>query len=162
MYKRILLLVTVFGATTAFAQTARLTGRVLDTSGAVIPGAHVTVSQVDKTVKEGMTSSTGDFDLDIAPGDYKIEISAADFQTYSNNVRLSAGSNPLTVTMQVAQISQTINVTDVANQVSVEPDSSLNTTVLQNEFVDTLPDDADDITAISSRSPVRVARPATI
>ena len=49
--------------------------------------------------------------------------------------------------MQVAQISQTINVTDVANQVSIEPDSSLNTTVLQNEFVDTLPDDADDITA---------------
>src|SRR5438034_628495 len=70
-----------------------------------------------------------------------------DFDTYAEVVKVTPDMGPLTVTMQLAQLAQNIEVTETRNEISIDPDSSLNTTVLSKEFVDALPDDEDEITA---------------
>jgi hypothetical protein len=134
MRKLLVVILILLGTSVVFAQSAKLKGRVLDPSGATIPGVQVTLHQADTIVAQGVTSSTGDFEIGVAPGEYQVEISAPGFQS-RRAVTLTANLGPLTVTMKLAQITETVNVTDVSNQVSVEPDSSLSTTVLDKDFV---------------------------
>ena len=47
------------------AQTARLQGRVLDPSGAVIPAADLKVTQGSRVAVEGKTNATGNFSFEI-------------------------------------------------------------------------------------------------
>src|SRR5215510_4791695 len=89
----IFLLLTVV----AVGQSARLRGKVLDSSGLVMPGAQLKVFQGDKLVKEATSGSTGDFDIPIAPGDYRLEVSAVDFQAFRQNVKVTAAMAPLTI-----------------------------------------------------------------
>src|SRR5262245_26842460 len=135
---------TAFGA---LGQSTRLSGHVVDSSGAVLPGSHIKVYQGDKVVKEAATSQSGDFEIVIDPGEYKIEISAPDFSTYTEVVRVAPGSGPLAITMSLAQLETSVEVTETRNQISVDPDSSLTTTVLDQDFIESLPDDEDELTA---------------
>src|SRR5205809_2225855 len=138
------LLLTVTGI---FAQSAKVKGRIMDASGSVMPGVQIKVYQGEKVIKEGTTSGSGDFEIPVDPGEYKLEMTAPDFDTYSEVVRVTPDMGPLTVTMQLAQLAQNIEVTETRNEISIDPDSSLNTTVLSKEFVDALPDDEDELTA---------------
>ena len=63
------LLLTLLIAAASFAQSAKVKGRVMDTSGSVMPGVQVKLSQGATVVKEGLTSDQGDFDLPVNPGD---------------------------------------------------------------------------------------------
>jgi hypothetical protein len=129
-----------------FGQTARLKGNVLDSSGLIIPGAQIRIYKGDQLVRETAAGSTGDFDIAIDPGDYKVEITAPDFQPYSEMIKVTLTMAPLAVSLKLAQIVQNVNVTEDANKVSVDADSSLNATVLDNSFVQQLPDDSDELT----------------
>jgi hypothetical protein len=143
--RKFLTVTLILFAGTVLAQSARLRGRVMDSSGSVMPEVQVKVYRGDEFVKEGVTSITGDFEISVDPGEYKIEITAQDFQPFIQNVNVTPNLGPLAVTMKVAQLQQAVEVTTTANQVSVDSDSSLKTTILQNEFVDTLPDETDDL-----------------
>ncbi len=129
------------------AQSTRVRGRVMDSSGSVMPGAVVKVYQADKVVKEGVSSPTGDFELAVDPGEYKLEITAPDFDTYTEVVRVTPDLGPLAVTMELAQIATEVQVTEERNQISIDSDSSLSTTVLGREFIDQLPEDEDELAA---------------
>ena len=131
----------------AFAQSAKLRGRVMDSSGSVMPEARVRVYRADQVVTEGVTSITGDFEVSVDPGEYKIEVTAQDFQPHVQNVNVTPDLRALAVTMKVAQLEQRVEVTTTENQVSIDSDSSLKTTVLEKDFVDTLPDETDDLVA---------------
>jgi len=100
------LLLTLFIASATFAQTARVRGRVMDSSGSVMPGVQVKVYQGDAVVKEGLTSDMGDFEITVNPGEYKLEILAPDFDTHTEMVRVTPEMGALTVTMQLAVIAQ--------------------------------------------------------
>jgi hypothetical protein len=143
--RKLVTIAFVLLAGNVFSQSAKLSGHVTDSSGSIMPGARVKVYHTDQVVKEVATSATGDFEIPLEPGDYKIEITAPDFQPYVQTVSVTPDLPPLAVSMNVAQLEQTIEVTAVANQVSIEPDASLKTTILENEFVDTLPDETDDL-----------------
>ena len=134
-------------ATGAWAQSAKLAGHVVDSSGAVMSGAPIKIYQAEKVVKEGTISPSGDFEIPVEPGEYKIEISAPDFSTFTEIVRVTPGMGPLAITMSLAQLETSVEVTETRNQISVDPDSSLNTTVLDKEFIESLPDDEDELTA---------------
>ncbi len=125
MPKALVVMLILFGTNVLFAQSAKLRLLVLDSSGAVIAKVPVKVYQADRLVEEGLTSSTGDFDIPVEPGDYKVEITAVDFQRYVENVKVTQDFVPLSVTMKLAQLNQTIDVKDVVNQVSIDSDSSL-------------------------------------
>ena len=125
----------------AFGQGARLSGHIVDTSGAVMPGVQIKVYQGDRVAKAAASSQSGDFEIPIEPGEYKVEISAPDFSLFTEMVRVTPGMGPLAITMALAQLQTDIEVTETRDQISVDPDSSLNTTVLDKDFIDALPDD---------------------
>src|SRR5215467_8024333 len=102
------LLLTLLVASATFAQSAKVKGRVMDSSGSVMPGVQVKIYQADKVVTEGMTDAMGDFELPANPGDYKLEVTAPDFNTFSQTVKVAPDMTPLAVTMELATITQNV------------------------------------------------------
>ncbi len=145
------LLLTLLVASATFAQSAKVKGRVMDATGSVMPGVQVKVYQADKVVTQGLTDAMGDFDIGVNPGDYKLEIAAPDFNTHTEMVKVTSDLMPINVTMELATITQNVEVTETRNEISIDSDSSLSTTVLGRDFIDALPDDEDELTAYLSQ-----------
>src|SRR3989442_15995709 len=97
-------ILTLLTATTIFAQSGKVAGRVMDSSGSVMPGVQIKLYQGDKVVKQGTSSSSGEFEIAAGPGDYKLEITAPDFDTYTEIVKVTPDLRPLSITMALAQI----------------------------------------------------------
>lgn len=84
----------------AMGQSASFTGRVTDTTGGVIPGAHITVRN-EKTgvVLKTVTTGTGDYTITyLTPGTYTVTAEAKGFQKVSK----------VNIDLEVAQVA-TIN-----------------------------------------------------
>ncbi|HVJ08539.1 MAG TPA: carboxypeptidase regulatory-like domain-containing protein [Acidisarcina sp.] len=100
-----------------------ISGTVTDSSGAALPGANVTVTNVDTNVeKSTTTSAAGTFNLsDLNPGSYTVKISAPNFQTsIKQGVRVEAS--------RVSNADATLNPGQVNEQVVVQSNLiSLNT-----------------------------------
>jgi hypothetical protein len=83
---RSLAALAIFGAlalaSTAFAQTAQLTGTVNDRSGAVVPNARVTATNVATGVaRSATTNGSGNYLITaLLPGNYQITTEAAGFR----------------------------------------------------------------------------------
>lgn len=134
----ILLLVLAAFAADLHAQSVdtAIVGVVTDSSGAVIPGASVTVTSTATGIaKKAVTSSSGDFSINyLIPGTYDLAVSANGFNTIQQKgieVQLS----------QQAKVNLQLTVGAVAQQVVVEEAppllqtqaSSLGTVVGQQE-----------------------------
>ena len=129
------------------AQTAKLKGKVVDTTGAVMTATDVKVFQGTRVAKEGQTDNNGEFDFDLPPAEYRVEVSAPDFNTFRQTVRLAGNTPPLAVTLSLAVVETVIEVKDEANSITVSLDSSLGTTTLSNDQLQDLPDNEDDLAA---------------
>lgn len=125
----------------AFAQTAALTGRVTDPSGAVVPGARVTA----RATASGVVSSTettmdGYYTLPaLPPGRYELTISKAGFVPVRQaDIELAVQQVArLDVTLQVGAISEAIEVR--AEVPLLESESSTLGQVIGNRQVTELP-----------------------
>ena len=75
------------------APVATLTGSVTDLSGAVIPGAQISVKQIGTGFSRKLTSqSDGSFEVEnLQPGDYEIEASSGGFATAWRRLVLHVG-----------------------------------------------------------------------
>ena len=86
---RLLLWVTILSATCAWAQNAVVTGNVLDSTGAAIPNAKVTIRNVATGVATSTeTKAEGSFYLPPQPpGSYSLQAEAVGFATggYTSN-----------------------------------------------------------------------------
>src|SRR6202521_183119 len=109
--RKLLTLSCMLLAGNLFAQTVKLSGRVTDSSGSIMRDAHVKVYRADKVVKEAATSATGACEVVLDPGEYKIEFTAPDFEPHVETVNVTADLAPLALSMNVAQLQQTIEVT---------------------------------------------------
>jgi hypothetical protein len=105
----------------AQATNAQMSGRVVDSTGAVIPNATIDVQNtgtgLDRTV---ISSSTGDYIITSLPvGAYKLKAVAAGFKTYTQSgVVLEGGQNArVDVTLQIGSTSETVEVSAIAVQV---------------------------------------------
>src|SRR2546422_9162799 len=137
------LLLTLLAVTTIYGQSAKIKGRVLDSTGSVMPGVQIKLYQNDKVVKEGTSTGTGEFEVAAEPGDYKLELAAPDFNTYTEMVKVTSDMGPLSITMALAQIVMERGpISD--NEISIDPDSSLQTTDLGKDFIEALPDNEDE------------------
>ncbi len=151
MRKLLPVLLLLLTASLIPAQSAQVTsstqvkGRVMDSTGSILLGVQIKVYRADKVVKEGTTAATGDFEIPLEAGEYKLELTAPDFEKYTEVVNVTPGMGPLSITMLLAQITQNVEVNTDRNEISIDPDSSLNTTVLDKEFIETLPDDEDEL-----------------
>lgn len=105
--------------------TATLTGTIADQTGAVVPGAIVTVSSIDTGLaKTATTNDEGYYTVTfLQPGTYNIAVTKSGFTpTTRENIKLEVA--------QTASVDVTLGVT--ADQVTVEVDSR-ETPLLQTE-----------------------------
>jgi hypothetical protein len=117
--------VSVLGAGQVYAQVAgaTLSGTVKDASGAFIPNAQVAITDVATGVTR--TVSPGSAGLytapNLLPGTYEVRVSATGFRTaVEKGMTLTVGAQQvLDITMQVGQMSQTVEVTTEAPTVEL-------------------------------------------
>lgn len=124
MKKRLLLLAALLLAVPpAFAQTAtgNVFGNVTDTSGAVLPGATVSISGEAGT-RSTITGSDGTFRfLNMDYGDYKVSISLPGFATATRNVTVVTGTSAqVTVSLGVGGLTDTVEVSAEAPLVDIK------------------------------------------
>src|SRR5262245_537128 len=127
------------------AQTAKLRGKVVDTTGAVMAATDVKAFQGTRIIKEIQTDNQGDFELDLPSGEYRVEVSAPDFTPFRQAVRVAPNMAPLSVTLALAVIEQIVEVKEDANAVAVSLDAGLGTTTLAGDQLQDLPDNEDDL-----------------
>jgi Carboxypeptidase regulatory-like domain len=145
----------VFGAvlcaqTASSANTSKLVGTVSDATGGVMVNLDVqlTTGTPPRVVASGKTNSDGEFEMSVVPGQYTLKISVPDFKDVSQQVRVTPDMAPLAITMALSITTQ-VNVTTTSdsNEVSVDPNSSLNTDVITGDALLDLPDNPDDLLA---------------
>jgi uncharacterized protein YfaS (alpha-2-macroglobulin family) len=94
---------------------AEITGSATDATGAVIPGATVTVRRV-KTAgqRRAITGPDGGFSLPgLPPGTYQIEMSAPGFEMASGQVTLQARDRAIAASvLNVGEVTETVEVSD--------------------------------------------------
>ena len=136
------LLVSAISDNAVWAQsTAQINGTVKDQSGALLPGADVTVTQTDTGLKRAIVSDeTGSYILTNLPiGPYRLEVALPGFRTYvQTGIVLQVDSNPtIPVVLQIGQVSEQVEVQ--ANAALVETHSTGIGTVIDNQRVVELP-----------------------
>jgi hypothetical protein len=125
----------------AYAQgaAATLTGTVSDRSGAVIPKAEISAKNAATgVVRGGETNSAGLYTVPgLPPGNYAVSVTAAGFSTaVRTNITLTVGAQQvLDFTMQVGQVSQTVEVTEEAPNVELAS-STISGSVDQRSIVE--------------------------
>ncbi len=129
--------------------TATLHGHVTDPSGALIPGADVTVTTATgaeaKTVK---ADASGAYSLQgLAPGSYIIRVEFAGFAPFqSQPIELAAGQvKRVDVAMAIEAEQQNVVVTDETPSVNIEAGGNSNTIVIKGKDLDALSDDPDEL-----------------
>src|SRR5487761_1668074 len=100
----------------AFAQTnisGDIAGTVTDPSGAVLPGATVTITDVSTgSARTTTTNSSGQYRVPLLPpATYKVAVSAPGFQMTEQTIALGIGRvNQVNIQMTVGKSSQTVMV----------------------------------------------------
>lgn len=146
----VLLLLAVFAAAQTQSTTGVIQGTVSDSSGAVVAGAHVEITNVDTNLKRTYTTdSDGRFvALSLPPGNYTVNVSKSGFAAYKQekiNVMVGNAVN-LTPRLGVSGGSTVVNVTSTPDidPTKTESSSTLNertiaqTPVLGRKFEDLL------------------------
>ncbi len=132
----------------AIAQsTGTLRGQVLDPSGAVVPGASVTLTQ-GSTVVSVQSGNDGIYVFKtVPPGSYSLTVQVSGFATFTKTgIVVAAGqARQLNVTLAIAVQQQDITVTDQNAGVSVNPDENSSALVVKGSDLDALSDDPDEL-----------------
>lgn len=107
--------------------TAQLVGTIKDSSGAVIPGAKVTLTNADTNVSRNINSDkNGDFAFTLIPiGTYQVSVEHTGFSKYvQHGIRLEINQNArLDLALQVGTAAQVIEVTGNVTQVDTVSDT---------------------------------------
>ena len=98
---------------TAQTQAGSVTGVVTDASGAVLPGATVTIKSAGGAVLTAVTDATGHYAIaNVAPGAYELTIEMPGFDRQVSKIAVAAGQPFNTETkLQIAAQTETVQVT---------------------------------------------------
>ena len=136
-----LILLLTAAAASAQLSTAELSGRVTDTSGAVLPGVTVTMTQTDtQATRTATTDADGTYVLSNLPtGPYRLEVALQGFRSYvQNGIVLQVGATPtINVSLELGNVAETITVEGAAPLIDVK--SSGIKDVVENERIVELP-----------------------
>ncbi len=134
---------------TAPATTGALRGHIADPTGALIPGASVTLTtSAGGTVTTTTADSAGAFTfVGLAPGGYILDATAAGFANFSSpTIQLAAGqSKRVDISMAIEVAQQSVEVSDETPQVNVEAAGNASAVVLKGKDLDALSDDPDEL-----------------
>jgi len=131
------------------AATGTLRGHIADQTGALIPGAAVTVTNAaGATVKSTTADSAGAYSVGgLAPGGYVVQATYQGFaQFISPTIQLAAGqSKRVDISMAVEVAQQQVVVTDDAPTVSTDAANNASAIVLKGKDLEALSDDPDEL-----------------
>ena len=131
---------------------ATLRGVITDESGALVPGATITISNAAGTVKTGTSSNDGAYSITgLAPGQYSVEAASPGLtQPQPASVTIAGGQQPAQLNLQLRVAVEKQEVTVQENpgpMVSVDPSQNAGALVLRGADLDALSDDPDDLQA---------------
>jgi len=129
-----------------------LHGVVTDESGALVPGANITVLNAAGPVKTGTSANDGAYSITgLAPGQYSVEAASPGLtQPQPASVNIASGPLPVTLNLQLRVAIEKQEVTVQENpgpMVSVDPSQNAGALVLRGADLDALSDDPDDLQA---------------
>jgi hypothetical protein len=134
---------------TLLAQTAltSLHGTVTDQTGAVLPGAEITITNVDTGVKaQAVTDARGNYDIEqITPGKYTIHVDAIGFASQEQKRVELLVNEPATASFKlpVKTVSDQIEVVDTASTLNTQ-DATVGTP-FNTEQIQTLPFEGNNV-----------------
>jgi len=136
------LAILLFAAVAAGQPLGTLRVTVVDPSGAVIVGAHVTVADVTADTSGRGEAAFGPLE----PGRYTIRVESAGFETATiRDVRVRGGDNRREVKLAIAKLIETVQVGRDARERASDPRGDAFATVLGQAEIDELPDDPDEM-----------------
>jgi hypothetical protein len=123
LWAGLILLASCF-CTHLFAQSASVSGQVLDASGAAVKGAAITLlSTATQVTVSTASDDKGIFLLPpVAPGQYQVTVTANGYATWvESGITLEVGEkDELNPVLAVGSVSQTVEVTSVAPEIATE------------------------------------------
>ena len=144
-----------FGSASAQFDTGTLSGSIVDSSGALLPGANVTVSNTGTGATVTLTSNgAGIFTAsDLPSGTYTVTATAAGFGTTSSkDVVLNVGG-AVRVTLKLAASGAAETVTVTGTETSVNTESAVSGETFNSKQVENLPVNGRDVNAFLEISP---------
>ncbi len=128
--------------------TSAIIGQVVDTSGAALPGATVTITNTETGLKRSATTDgTGRFNFpQLKPGMYTVKAEEEGFQSQQNGAVSSSLGQRQTVdfTLKVAPSKQTVEVSSEAP--ILNPQNANTSTTLNAQALENLPNPGGDLT----------------
>jgi len=140
------------------ATSADLTGLVKDPTGAVVPGAKVTATNLETDLERvAITDAVGRFDIPaVPPGPYRVRIELAGFRPHVlERLELTLGSSvSLDVALSIAGVSDQITVTPESTAVERTPAIA---SFISQEQIATLPSNGRNFISLSLLTPGVIA-----
>jgi hypothetical protein len=133
-----------------FAQTASVRGQITDESGAVIPGAKVTLRGASDFVRNVTAGNDGSYTIaGVAPGDYTLQASAPELaMPQPLKITLRPGSQVQNLQLRIAATAQQVTVQDGGGPgVTADPSNNASALVLRGDDLQALADDPEDLAA---------------
>jgi hypothetical protein len=146
----IVLVIATLLPRTVFAQgetTSAIVGQVNDATGAVVPGASITITNQENGLKRSVkTDDGGRFNFpQLKPGAYAVKVEAQGFQTKQDNVVSGLGQKQtVNFTLKVAQSEESVVVTSEAPLINTATANT--TTTLSTKALEDLPNPGGDLT----------------
>jgi hypothetical protein len=162
---RVILLCAAFFAfaTTALGQTAQITGRISDATGAVVAGAQITLTnQANGFKRDTITNEEGYYTIPLVqPGTYEINVHKDGFKVVIRtgvvlNVEQVAR---LDFTLETGAVTETVNVTSDAPLLNSETSSVGQ--VVDNKTVVTLPLNGRNYSQLATLAPGATPNPGS-
>ena len=112
-------------ASTAFPQatSGNIAGTVIDSSGAALPNAKITITDLDRaTVYHVQSNSDGNFSqTHLLAGHYRITAESTGFSTYSVNATVDVdATTPLAITLSPGQVQTSVQVSDASPLLTID------------------------------------------
>jgi len=137
----ILMYVVVPASADAQVTTADVVGKVTDATGAVVPGAKVTLTNLGTNISRAVAADeSGDYVVNLLPiGRYSVRVEVAGFKTFTvGELTLVAGDRVrVDAKLEVGQTSETVEIT--AELPALQTDSSSLGTAITGRLVQDLP-----------------------
>jgi len=131
------------------ASTATLRGHIADQTGALIPGAKVTITTSAGTaVTTATADASGAYQVNtLAPGGYIVRAAYDGFAPFqSATITLAAGQvKRVDIAMAIQVEQQNVVVTDESPTVNVEANGNASSVVIKGKDLDALSDDPDEL-----------------
>ena len=143
----LLFLAVLVAPVRSFAQTAALSGQVQDPSGAVVPGANISITH-DTQTQQTKSGPDGRYSFrSLTPGSYTVAAAAKGFASLTiSDIALTAGqSKQLNLSLAIAAEEENVTVEGQSQTVSISSDQNASAMVVKGSDLDALSDDPTEL-----------------